>query len=92
VAWEIAANLGRHQRPGVDARGWLWELRRGEEAVRVVVEVTGIAWSSDPLQLPDDTRHALETDGRTVLVELLDEDDPPRVIQCSPAGCSYLAS
>ena len=34
-------------------------------------------WSSDPLRLPEDTRQALETDGRTEALKILDQDDPP---------------
>jgi hypothetical protein len=92
VNWEIGANLGRHERPGVDARGWLWTITRGEQAVEVVIEISAAAWSSDPLRLPEDTRQALETDGRTELVKVLSEDDPPRFIQCSSTGCSYLSA
>ena len=90
--WEITANLGRHERPGQEARGWLWAIRRGDQAAQVVIEISGTAWSSDPLRLPVDTRHALETDGRTELLKVLDQDDPPRVIQCGFTGCSYLSA
>lgn len=92
VSWEISANLGRHERPGVDARGWLWTITRGDQAARVVIEISGTAWSSDPLRLPEDTRQALETDGRTELLKILDQDDPPRVIHCGLTGCSYLSA
>jgi len=92
VNWEIRANLGRHERSGVDARGWLWAITRGDQAAQVVIEISGTAWSSDPLRLPEDTRHALETDGRTELLKVLDQDDPPRVIQCGFNGCSYLSA
>jgi hypothetical protein len=78
-------------RPGVDARGWLWAIARGPEVVHVAIEITERAWSSDPLQLPEDTRQALATDGRTELLKVLDQDEPPRVIRCGPAGCTYLA-
>jgi hypothetical protein len=88
--WEIGANLGRHQRPGIDARGWLWTITRGDQAVEVVIEISGTAWSSDPLRLPDDTRQALETDGRAELLKVLDQVNPPRVIRCGSSGCSYL--
>jgi hypothetical protein len=83
VTWEIRANLGRHAREGAGARGWLWELTRGGRVARVLVEITDAAWSSDPLRLSDDTRRALETDGRTEVLKVLDRDDPPRVIRCS---------
>jgi hypothetical protein len=76
----------------VDARGWLWVITRGAQAVQVVIEISGTAWSSDPLRLPEDTRQALETDGRTELLKILDQDDPPRVIQCGSTGCSYLSA
>ena len=90
MSWEIRANLGRHARPGVDARGWLWEITLGARVAQVVIEISGTAWSSDPLRLPEDTRHALETDGRTELLKVLHQDNPPRVIRCGSSGCSYL--
>jgi hypothetical protein len=92
VGWEISANRGRHERPGVDARGWLWTIKRGEQAMDVAIEISGTAWSSDPLGLPEVTRQALETDGRTELLKVLDQDDPPRVIHCGSTGCSYLSA
>lgn len=90
--WEISANLGPHERPGLDARGWLWAITRGDQAAQLVIELSGPAWSSDALRLPEDTRQALETDGRSELLKVLDQDDPPRVIQCGSTGCSYLSA
>jgi len=92
MGWEISANLGRHVRADAGARGWRWEITRGPEVAQVVIEISGKAWSTDPLSLPDDTRHALETDGRTELVKVLDHDEPPRVIRCGSSGCSYLSA
>jgi hypothetical protein len=89
---EIRASLGRHVRTSVDSRGWLWEITRGARIAQVVIEISGAAWSSDPLRLREDTRHALETDGRTELLKVLDQDDPPRVIRCGSSGCSYLSA
>jgi len=91
VSWEINANLGRYERTGVDARGWIWKITRSDQALNVVIEISGTAWSSDPQGLPEDTRQALETDGRTELLKVLDVDDPPRVIHCGATGCSYLS-
>jgi hypothetical protein len=88
MGWEIRANLGRHARPGVDARGWLWEITRGAQVEPVVIEISETAWSSDPLLLPEDTRHALETDGRAALLKVLDDDNPPHVIHCGAEGCT----
>ncbi len=92
MSWEISAGLGPLGRPGGGARGWLWEITRGDKVARVAVEISGSAWSSDPRRLPDDTRQALETDGRAELLKVLDMDDPPRVIRCGPAGCGYLSA
>jgi hypothetical protein len=92
VNWEISANLGRHERPGVDARGWLWAITRGDESADVVIEISGTAWSSDPVRPPEDTRQALETDGRSELLKVLDQDKPPRVVRCGSSGCSYLSA
>jgi hypothetical protein len=52
----------------------------------------GAAWSTDPLRLPDDTRQALETNGRTEQLKVFDQEDPARVIRCGFAGCTYLAA
>jgi hypothetical protein len=90
VSWEISANLGAHARAGTNARGWLWEITRDARVAHVVVEISGTAWSSEPLRLPEDTRQALETDGRTELLKVLHQNDPPRVIRCGATGCSYL--
>ena len=92
MGWEIRANLGSHVRVDVDGRGWLWEITRGAQVAHVVVEISGSAWSSDPRRLPEDTRHALETDGRTEILKVLDNDNPPGVIRCGSSGCSYLAA
>jgi hypothetical protein len=89
--WEISTNLGRRAAAGVDGRGWLWEIVRGEEVGRVMIEITAAAWSADPLRLPEDTRRALETDGRAELLKVLGEAYPPRVIRCSSTGCRYLS-
>lgn len=58
----------------------------------MVIEISGTAWGSDPRGLHEDTLHALETDGRTELLKVLDEKDPPAVIRCGPVGCTYLAA
>jgi hypothetical protein len=92
MSWEISANLGRHARTGVDASGWLWEIARGAQVMHVVIEISGTAWASDPVGLPEDTRRALATDGRDELLKVLDQDDPPRIIRCGSAGCSYLSA
>jgi hypothetical protein len=91
VSWEIRANLGRHAHAGVDAHGWLWEIARGAEVAQVLVEISETAWSSDPLALPADTRHALETDGRAEVLKVLEREEPPRVIRCGSSGCSISA-
>jgi hypothetical protein len=69
MSWEISANLGRQTRAGVDAHGWLWEITRGAQLAYVLIEISDATWLSDPLRLPDDTRQALETDGRTELLK-----------------------
>jgi hypothetical protein len=92
VGWQISANLGGHVRAGADARGWRWEITRGADVAQVVVEVSGRAWSADPVSLPDDTRRALESDGRAGPLKVLGRDKPPRVIRCVCSGCLYLAA
>jgi hypothetical protein len=88
TTWEIRTNLGRHARAGTESTGWLWEISRGDQLAHVIIEISASAWSTDPLDLPEDTRQALETDGRTELLKALDRDDPPPVIRCGPTGCA----
>jgi hypothetical protein len=78
--WEIRTNLGPH------GSGWLWEVSRDREVARVLIEISDAAWSADPAHLPDETRRALETDGRTELLKVLSHDQPPRVIRCDSTG------
>jgi hypothetical protein len=51
-------------------------------------EISGTAWSSDPLRLPEDTRRALETDGRPELLKLLDLDRRPESSAAAPAAAT----
>jgi hypothetical protein len=85
--WEIRTSFGR--RAGeVDGSGWLWEISRGDQLARIMVEISGSAWSIDVFDLAEDTRRALETDGRTELLKVLDRDEPPRLIRCGVTGCT----
>jgi hypothetical protein len=77
---------------GTDARAVGGEISRGAEVAPVVIEISGKVWSADPLSLPDDTQHVLETDGRAELLKVLAQDDLPRVIRCGSWGCSYLSA
>jgi hypothetical protein len=54
-----------------------------------MIEISEASWSTDAVDLPEDTRRALETDGRTELLKVLGHDDPPRVIRCASTGCTY---
>jgi hypothetical protein len=90
--WEISASLGRHTRTSGDAHGWLWEITRGPQLAHVVIDISDAAWLSDPLRLPDDTRQALETDGRTELLKVLVRDEPPGLIRCDVNGCTRVAA
>jgi hypothetical protein len=88
-SWEIRTSLGRRSALGVDGCGWLWEIGRDQQTAQVMIEITVGAWSTDPQRLPDDTRQALETDGRAELLKVLRLDCPPRVIRCGSTGCRY---
>jgi hypothetical protein len=92
VTWELDAQVGPQARSGVDAHGWLWEIRRGEEwptgdVRRVLVEVSGTAWAVNRTTLPDDTVQAIDTEGESEVRKVLDLEEPPRIIQCGTGGC-----
>jgi hypothetical protein len=88
VTWRISANLGRYPRAAAHGGGWLWEIDRGTQTAQVIVEISPAAWSADPRQLPQATRRALESDGRTEIIKILETDTPPRVIRCDSEGCA----
>lgn len=90
--WEIRTSLGRRAAAGADGAGWLWEIGRGEEVARVMIVISAAAWSTDPLRLPEDTRRAIETDGRAELLKVLGHRDPPQVIRCGSVGCRYVSA
>jgi hypothetical protein len=93
-AWEIEENFGPESRPGVDASGWLWVLARWKRRHRhlVLVEISVTAMKSEREPLPSDTRAAIETEGRSEVEKILDEEEPPQVIQCGTWGCRWLSA
>ena len=90
AVWEIVGKLGPHARSGYDASGWLWEIERGDEAKRVLVEVTGTAHATAKEWLPRETAEAIETEGESEVSKILALDDPPRVISCGTMGCRHV--
>lgn len=89
MAWTISGSLGQESRPGYDSSGWLWELTDDGNARRVLVEVTGsaLAISERGGPLPEETREAIRTEGRSEVEKVLAHNDPPRVIVCGTTGC-----
>lgn len=88
--WHIAGTLGPYARSGYDASGWLWEIERDHVAKRVLVEVTGTALAVSREYLPEDTRAAIDTEGRSEVDRVLGLEEPPRVIVCGTTGCHAL--
>jgi hypothetical protein len=85
--WTVNGKLSAEGRAGVDASGWVWELSRGDETRRVLVEITGTALASNASFLPADTRAAITSEGRSALDSVLASDEPARVITCGTDGC-----
>jgi hypothetical protein len=83
--WEI---VGPFEAPweGRDVVGWAWELHRGYEIRRVVVEVSGTAIAVAPETLPEETRLARETQGRSEIERLVETQDPPARIRLGTTG------
>ena len=89
MSWKISHSLGPYHRDGYDSNGWLWEIRDSEDARRVLVEVTGtaLAISERGGPLPDDTRLAIATEGKSEVEKVLAFSEPPRVVMCGTMGC-----
>src|SRR5437588_12560087 len=92
MPWSINGRIGPYARPGVDATGWLWEIQRDGVAHRVLVEVSGTAWAVTEGTLPDETREAIRSEGRSEVDKVLLEDAPPRVIACGTHGCRAVSN
>ena len=86
MIWMVAGGPTDYAEPGVDGRGWIWEISRGEDYRRVFVEVSGTALASSE-GLADETAEAIATRGGSVVDRLLSMEDPPRVMKCSTLGC-----
>jgi hypothetical protein len=87
MPWAINGQIQPYARSGVDAEGWLWEIERDGEARRVLVEITRTALAVNRDTLPGDTDAAITTEGHSQVVEVLNMEEPLRVIVCSTDGC-----
>jgi hypothetical protein len=88
MAWEVVGGPIDHAEAGVDARGWLWELRRGDEVRRIFVQVSGTALASALESIASDTASAIATQGGSEVDKASRLEDPPRVVSCSTLGCT----
>jgi hypothetical protein len=60
-----------------DAVGWRWEIEKGEDNRRLLVEVSTQAMGVDPATLPEEVRLAKATQGQRAVESVLDREDPP---------------
>ena len=77
VPWRVIDGPGEGPWEGRDAVGWIWIIENDDEARHVLVEVTGTAMAVDEGSLPDETRLARASLGRSAIDEILDQDEPP---------------
>jgi hypothetical protein len=87
VVWIVIAGPTDHAEPGVDGRGWVWDLQRDDEVRRVFVQVSGTAFAVTR-RLAAETEAAIATRGGSEVDKVARLDDPPRVINCSTMGCT----
>lgn len=89
MSWELRDTSGPYPAPweGRDAVGWVWELYgENDESRRILVEVSGTAMAVAPEYLPEETRLARETSGRSEVERVLELDDPPRRVSLGTTG------
>lgn len=83
--WRIVS--GPREVRGVGGRdvdvGWAWSILRGADKRTVLVAVGGGRAGSG--ELPEDSREALRTSGRSAVTAILDRE-PPRFITVTSAG------
>jgi hypothetical protein len=88
MAWRLDASSGPFPAPweGRDATGWVWEIYSDEQPRRILVEVSGTAMTIADEYLPEETRLARATSGRSEVEKVLELDDPPRRISLGTTG------
>lgn len=88
--WTIVGTDGIVSSGDRDATAYLWWIERGGNSRPVTVFISGSAVASDNAGLPGEVRAAKETEGRSVVVNLLAIDDPPRQLMVSTSGVSWV--
>jgi hypothetical protein len=86
--WMAMTDYGQVDAGGRDAVAYLWGIRRGEEARRITIYVSGSAMASADEGLPREVVAAKNTRGRSVLSTVVALDDPPRQVMVTTAGIS----
>jgi len=69
-----------------DTFGWQWEIVRGNEARIVTVRLTGQVRVETEQGRREEARWAIETNGRSAVESVLDQDDPPDTISFTTGG------
>jgi len=64
--------------------GWAWDIARKEDHRTVRVEVAG--GRVDMPSLPEESRQAIQTHGRSAVASLLDSPDPPERVLVTSSG------
>jgi hypothetical protein len=83
--WRIVGTHGIVNSGGRDATAYLWEIARDNQTGRIVVYISGTAMASTK-GLPAEVVEAKSTDGRSVVLRYLRENEPPREVEVSTAG------
>lgn len=87
MVWRVVGGPLDHAEPGVDGRGWIWELQKEDQVRRVFVQVSGTAFAVSRGLAPD-TEAAIATRGGSEIDKAARLDDPPRMISCTTIGCT----
>jgi hypothetical protein len=87
--WTIEGGATIVPPDGRDASGFAWKLRRGDEARRIVVWVSGSAMASNDDALSPDIAEAKHTEGRSVLESLVSQLNPPAEVLVSTHGVRW---
>lgn len=89
MPWQIRPDSGPSPAPwdGRDATGWVWRIYGdGDTSRAVLVEVSGTAMAIADEYLPDETRRARASSGRSEVEKVLDLEDPPTRLSLGTTG------
>ena len=87
--WLVVGTDGAVPSGGRDAHAYLWWLQRGDRRKPITVFISGTVMASANEYLPEEVATAKNTQGRSVLPQIVGLDEPPLQVSVTTAGIRF---